>query len=166
MRGHWGHRRGHGVPWRVLIEDMGRDTDGHSKGMGGTCGGLTSVHILHLHLQVEIVTLVVLVGDLGIVDGHHCHCPLARALSFHREVLVELGLQEEGTLGRDRDISWEGHGRNGASWAMEACGNMEGCRRDKDIPGQGGDNSTARQKGDRDIEGYGGHKEIRGHGGT
>lgn len=85
-------------------------------------GGLTHLHILHLHLQVEIVTLVVLLGDFGVVDSHHCHRPLARTLSFHREVLVQLGLWGQGTLGRDGDTPWEG---NGASWATEACGDTE-----------------------------------------
>ena len=127
MRGHGGHRRRHGVPWRVHIEDLGRDTGGHSEDMGGTRRGLTCLHVLHLHLQVEIVTLVVLVRDLGIVDGHHCHRPLAHALSFHRDVLVELGLRGEGTLGRGQGHPLgTGHGRDGATWAMEARGNMEG----------------------------------------
>jgi len=126
MRGHGGYQRGLGVPWRGHVEDMGKDTRGCSDDMVGTRGGLTHPHILHLHPQVKIVTLVVLLGDLGIVDGHHRHRALALALSLHREVLIELGLWGEGTLGRDKDILWEGHGREGTSWAMVTCGDMEG----------------------------------------
>lgn len=97
------------------------DTVGTRRGLvgdrSGDRWGLTRLHVLHADPQVEVVTLVFLLGHFGVVDGHHCHCPLASALCFHSEVLVQLGLWGQGTMGRDGDIP--GHRGDGASSATE-----------------------------------------------
>lgn len=74
----------------------GKRPVGTRRGHVGDAWGLTHPHVLHVHPQVKVVTLVLLLGDLGVVDGHHRHRPLARARSFHREVLVQLGLWGQG----------------------------------------------------------------------